>query len=36
MGKEVAKPTPVFLPGNSHGLRSLAGYIAHRVTKRWT
>ena len=24
-------PTPIFLPGKSHGQRSLAGYI-HRVT----
>ena len=36
MGKEVTKPTPVFLPGKSHGKRSLAGYIAHRVAERWT
>ena len=26
-------PTPVFLPGKSHGQRSLAGYIVHGVTK---
>ena len=25
--------TPVFLPGESHGERSLAGYIVHAVTK---
>ena len=24
--KEYCKPTPVFLPGKSHGQRSLAGY----------
>ena len=23
------QPTPEFLPGNSHGQRSLAGYIVH-------
>ena len=27
---------PVFLPGESHGQRSLAGYIVHRVAKGWT
>ena len=26
-------PTPVFLPGKSHGQRSLAGYVVHGVTK---
>ena len=25
--KEMATPTPVFLPGEFHGQRSLAGYI---------
>ena len=25
--------TPVFLPGESHGQRSLAGYTVHRLTK---
>ena len=25
--------TPVFLPGESHGQRSLAGYIVHAVAK---
>ena len=30
------KPTLVFLPGDSHGQRSLAGYIVHRVTKSQT
>ena len=28
--------TPLFLPGESHGQRSLAGYIVHRVAKSWT
>ena len=28
--------TPVFLPWEFHGQRSLAGYIVHRVTKSWT
>ena len=32
------QPTPVFLPGESHGQRSLAGYwvIVHRITKSRT
>ena len=29
------QPTPVFLPGESHGQKSLMGY-SHRVTKSWT
>ena len=29
------QPTPVFLPGESHGWRSLVGY-SPRVTKSWT
>ena len=29
----VGQPTPVFLPGKSHGQRSLGGYIAHGVAK---
>ena len=29
------QPTPVFLPGESHGRRSLVGYILE-VTKSWT
>ena len=29
------QPTPVFLPGESHGWRSLAGY-SPRVAKSWT
>ena len=28
--------TPVFLPGKSHGQRSLAGYMIHGVTKSRT
>ena len=27
------QPTPVFLPGKSHGQRSLLGYIVHGVAK---
>ena len=27
------QPTPVFLPGGSHGQRSLAGYTVHGVTR---
>ena len=29
------QPTPVLLPGESHGQRSLAGY-SHVVTKSWS
>ena len=29
-------PTPVFLPGESHGQRSLAGYIVPEVAKSGT
>ena len=29
-------PTPVFLPGKSHGQRSLVGYIVHGVAKSQT
>ena len=29
-------PTPVFLPGESHGERSLTSYTVHRVTKSQT
>ena len=29
------QPTPVFLPGKSHGQRSLAGYTVHGVAKSW-
>ena len=30
------QPTLIFLSGESHGQRSLAGYIAHRVAQSWT
>ena len=30
------QPTSVFLPGESHGLRSLVGYTVHRVAKNET
>ena len=33
--RRACKPTLVFLPGDSHGQRSLVGYV-HRVTKNWT
>ena len=29
-------PTPVLLPGKSHGRRSLVGCIVHGVAKSWT
>ena len=32
----VWQSTPVFLPGESHGQRSLAGYIVHGVAKSQT
>ena len=35
MEKEM-QPTPVFLPGESHGQRSLRGATAHGVPKSWT
>ena len=34
--RRARQPTPVFLPGESHGQRSLAGYTVHRVTKSRT
>ena len=34
-GKEW-QPTPIFLPGESHGQRSLSGYTVHRVAKSQT
>ena len=34
--KRAWHPTPVFLPGESHGLRSLEGYIVHGVVKSHT
>ena len=30
------QPTPVFLPGEFHGQRSLAVYTVHGVAKNWT
>ena len=30
------QPTPVFLPGKSHGQRCLVGYTVHVVTKSQT
>ena len=33
--RRTRQPTPVYLPGESHGQRSLAGY-GHRVPKGWT
>ena len=30
------QPTPVLLPGKSHGQRSLVGYIVHEVAKSRT
>ena len=34
--RRARQPTPVFLPGESHGQRSLAGYTFHGVTKSRT
>ena len=34
--RRVWQPTPVFLPGESHGQRHLVGYIVHRVTQSQT
>ena len=28
------QPTPIFLPGKSHGQRGLAGYIVHGVAEK--
>ena len=33
--KEMATHS-IFLPGESHGQRSLAGYIAHSIAESWT
>ena len=33
--RRARQPTPVFLPRESHGQRSLVGY-GHRVAKSWT
>ena len=34
--RRVWQPTPVLSSGESYGQRSLAGYIVHRVAKKWT
>ena len=34
--RRVWEPTPVFLPGESHGQRSLVGYTVPRVAKTQT
>ena len=31
--KRAWQPIPVFLPGESHGQKSLVGYIVHSVTE---
>ena len=31
--RRAQQPTPVFLPGESHGQMSLAGYTVHRVSR---
>ena len=36
LGEGAWLPTPVFLPGESHGQRSLVDYIVHRVAKSQT
>ena len=35
-GEGNGQPTPVFLPGESYGQRSLAGYTVHGVAKSRT
>ena len=30
------QPTPVLLPGDFYGQRSLVGYIVHDIAKNWT
>ena len=35
-GMAILEGIPVFLPGESHGQRSLTGYTVHRVAKSWT
>ena len=35
-GEGNGKPTPVLLPGKSHGRRSLVGYTVHGVANSWT
>ena len=32
----VCLPTPILLPREFHGQKSLAGYIVHGVAKSWT
>ena len=32
-GRRAQQPTPVFMPGESHGQRSLVGYSVHRVAE---
>ena len=34
--EDMATPTPVFLPGESHGQKSLALYIVHGIIKNQT
>ena len=34
--KEMAINSPIFLPGESHGQRSLVCYTGRRVTSSWT
>ena len=34
--KQYLYPIPVFVPGKSHGQRSLVGYTVHKVAKSWT
>ena len=33
--RRARQPTPVFLPGESHGQRSLAGHSPHGATQSW-
>ena len=35
-GEGNGNPTSVFLTGEFHRQRSLAGYMVHGVTKKWT
>ena len=36
LGEGNGQPTPAFLPGESYGQRSLAGYTVHGVAKSQT
>ena len=36
LGRRKCLPTPVFLPGKSHGQRNLRGAIVHTVAKSQT